>query len=44
MELILSFMAIGTFCVVAATIETVLGSQPSNYKLSKNKQHRRSGS
>jgi hypothetical protein len=46
MELILSFMAVGSFCVVAAIIEAFLGSEEpsSNYKLGQSKRQRRSRS
>ncbi len=42
MPLIFSFMAIGTFCIVAAIIEAFIGqSQSSDRRLKHKEQHRR---
>jgi hypothetical protein len=40
MELLLSLMAIGAFCVVAVIIETMIGTTSSTKRLKQNK-HRR---
>ncbi len=42
MELILSFMGIGAFCLVAVIIETLIGGEPqSGHRLRNNKRRSR---
>ena len=43
MQVILSFMAIGAFCIVAAIIEAMIGNEPSSaHRLKRNKRNDRS--